>query len=172
MFCRSANVGHKAATAATSGAVAVEQGAENLESNAGGAESNAVSVELNATEMVLSVILGVAFRQADMTGMDGDTRKEYGSRGTEGVGRFCREVAGGCATSEQGIHFRMAAQVVGKAVGHIIALTYKADMLRSIAANLVVEQGVVGTTEDDGVYLLVLGQQGFDALTDKVVGSI
>ena len=71
----------------------------------------------------------------------------------------------------QGIHLGMAVHVVGKAATHIVTLHDDFDMLGGITAYLVVEDGIVCTSEDECVNLIVLGQQIVDMAADEVVSA-
>ena len=70
-----------------------------------------------------------------------------------------------------GIHFGVAAEVVLQAFGHEFTLRDDGDALGHVASDFGQEQGVVCASQYDGVYLLVLLQEGVDILLYKVVGT-
>ena len=64
----------------------------------------------------------------------------------------------------------MALQIVLQRTSHILALGNDAHTGRHVFAYLRHEQRIVGTAQDDGIDLRVLGHQLVDALLDKIVG--
>ena len=70
------------------------------------------------------------------------------------------------------LHIGMPTEIVGKALCHIFALRNQVDVRRSMFPNLVVEQGIVGATQYDGIYVRVLRQQLPDVFLHKEIGSV
>lgn len=98
--------------------------------------------------------------------------KECGSILFEGT-RMLRGVETGdssaCCTM---VDVGMAFEIVAEAGRHILPLGNQLDMLWGITANLVVEQGIVGTTKDNGVDVGVVLEQLIDVFLHKVVGTL
>ena len=76
----------------------------------------------------------------------------------ENIYRLGGKQAASASLCAERVHLGMATHIVSEAAPYILALHDDLDMLGSIAAYLVVEDGIVGTPEDDGVYLVIFGQ--------------
>ena len=95
--------------------------------------------------------------------------KEDGSTLLEDVDRLGGKQAASASLCAERVHLGVATHIVSEAAPYILALHDNLDMLGSIAAYLVVEDGIVCATKDDGVNLVVLAQQVVDVATDEVV---
>ena len=85
--------------------------------------------------------------------------QEDGGRDGEFVRGFGGEVLACAAPGATGIHFGVAAQVVGQAQGHNAALGHDGHACGQQRFYLGLQQGVVRAAQDEGVYQRVGGQQ-------------
>ena len=55
------------------------------------------------------------------------------------------------------VHLRMTLHVVYKALAYVFSLFDYLDIRRSILTDFIIEDGVMGATKNNGIYLIVLG---------------
>ena len=97
--------------------------------------------------------------------------EEEAGVGVDLVGRFAGVVLTGAACGEALAHLWVAVEVVVKAGGDVLPLWDEGDALGEIVADFVEQEGIVGASEDDGVYLRVLGEEFVDGVFDEVICS-
>ena len=76
----------------------------------------------------------------------------------EYVYRLGGEESAGSLLGAEVVHLGVALHIVYKTLAYVFALCDDLDVFGGVPAYLVVEDGVVGAAQDDGVYLVVLGQ--------------
>ena len=97
--------------------------------------------------------------------------KENGSRLHKFVRTFRGQEAARAALRTQRFYFRMTLQVIFQAVGHVFSLGDDTHITRSIFQNLVQQQGIMRTPQNNGIYRRVFPEQVADALFHKIIGS-
>ena len=90
----------------------------------------------------------------------------------EDVDRLGSEQLAGATTGTELAHLGMAFHVVSQAAPYILTLHDNLDMVGSVAAYLVIEDRIMGATENNRVDLIVLGQEVVDVAAYEVVGSL
>ena len=105
----------------------------------------------------LNLVLVSGGLEDDAAGIDGLIDKHTGQWG-EVVRVLGGEVFACAALAAMTLDFRVTLQVVGKAVCHDGPLLDNIHALGHILVDFVDEQGIVGATQDDGVYFGAIPQ--------------
>ena len=94
--------------------------------------------------------------------------KENGSRFRKFVRAFRGQETARAALRTQRFYFRMALQVILQAIGHVLPLGDDTHITRSVFQNLVQQQGIMRTPQNNGIYRRVFPEQVADALFHKI----
>ena len=97
--------------------------------------------------------------------------QEHGSRFLEFLHRFRGQKLAAVVLGTPFVHIRMPFQIVFQTVADIFSLCYQADVCGCVLPDLLVEQGLVCTSQYDGIYFRVFFQQVIHVLLDEIVGS-
>jgi hypothetical protein len=81
------------------------------------------------------------------------------------------QVADGMALRAHLLDSGVALEIIVQTIGHIFALRHTAYAMGQVFQDFGHEQGIVGTTKDEGVNLWVKVHNLVDALLDKIVGT-
>jgi hypothetical protein len=107
--------------------------------------------------------------EREVFGADGLVEKSACHLGESAAGSGGVE-AQGVVFGADGFDFGVPAEVEGEGVGNVLALREESDVRREVLADFVLQEGVVGASEDEDVDLRICFQDGADVFLDASIG--